>query len=310
MERGVITDEKLRELRKWAEWGVEVSNRSRKRATTIEPGSTHIAVAGIDRPTDELELLDGLMRLRAVSEPPGAVHLAGKGLHGDGHYLAIARHMQHVTGEVAFFEQPEHAMDSALRHQLSWHLVAMLKLRGHQVFCPASSSIPWDLVAGVDDRTVEFQLLDDKPARIALRPPTTVTADDAAWINTHYMAALELRGQQVSRRFGLAFNLAYAWNLTDDYRVALTLLWAALEALFGDQRDAPVTARLAARIAAWCPTVTDSEVRALYSVRCDAVHGRNLTPQAAQQAMTDTERLLRNAMVRAIELKRAPLADW
>jgi hypothetical protein len=155
---------------------------------------------------------------------------------------------------------------------------------------------------------VDFQLLDDKPARIVLRPPTAVTAADASWIDANYMTALELRGP--SRRFGLAFNLAYSWNLTDDYRVGLALLWAGLEALFGDQRDQPVTARLAARIASWCPSVSDAEVRALYSRRCDAVHGRNLTPEVARAAMADTEQLLREALVRAVEQNRAPLPDW
>lgn len=306
----MITDEQLQQLRKWAQWGVDVENRSRARVATLQSGSTHVAVVGIRSPSSEQVLLDGLLRLRAVAEPPGPVHLAGKAKHGDGDMLAIARHLSQVTAEIAFFEASDDPMAAPLRHSLCWHLVAMLKMRGHEVYCPASSSVPWDLVAAAAKDAIEFELLDDKPARITLRAPGEVTVDDVAWVNAHYMTALELRGTQVSRRFGLAFNLAYTWNLTDDYRVALTLLWAGLEALFGDQNDSPVTARLAARIAAWCPSVSDTQVRRLYSTRCDAVHGRHLSPQAAQHAMTETERLLRQALVHAIEQNRVPLPDW
>jgi hypothetical protein len=307
---GGISDEEIERLRQWAQWGVDLSNRSRARAATLKAGTLHVAVMGALAPNVPLVALGGVLGIRSVTDAPGAVHLAGKARDGDGGYLAIARYATGVACEIVFFDQVEHPMDGEMQHHLCWHLAALLKIRGHQLQCPASASLPWDLIAGAENGSVDFRILDDQPTRIVLRPPMKVTPGDVAWCDQHFMAAMQLRGVKVSRRFGLAFNLAYTWNLSRDYRVALTLLWAGLEALFGDQTDRPVTANLATRIAAWVPNTTDAHVRSLYATRCDAVHGRDLTASGASQAMIETERLLQDALRMAIEQGRVPLPDW
>ena len=305
-----ISAEDLDRLEHWARWGVEFANKSREMAASTEVGSLHVGVVGVVAPTVEALMLDGLVSIRPVVAPPGLVHIAPKVHTANVDYLAVARHATHINCEIAFFNRPEHPFTVEVQHSCCWHLIALLKIRGHQVYCPASSSQPWDLIAGAPDRSVEMRLLDDKPARISLRPPTPISAGDIQWIDRHYMTAFGLRSINVSRRFGLAFNLAYRWNLTDDYRVGLTLLWAGLEALFGDQNDHPVTSTLATRISGWLPSTSDAHVRRLYRTRCDAVHGRDLDASLSSQVMLETERLLQDALIVAIERNRVPLPDW
>jgi hypothetical protein len=305
-----ISDEQLANIERWAQWGVDVSERSRELAATLKAGSLHVGVVGVQPPSMPLSVFEGLMVIRPVTAPPGVVHLAGKARADDGNYLAVARHTPAVACEIAFFSPPERSLEMQFQLDLCWHLVALLKLRGHQLHCPIAASAPWDLIAGADNGTLDFQLLDDATSQIVLRPPMPITAADVTWIEEHYTNAFTLRGVHVSRRFGLAFNLAYSWNLAADYRVGLTLLWAGLEALFGNQNDHPVTANLAARIAGWLPGITEVRIRELYSIRCDAVHGRNIAQTNAVQAMLETERLLQDALTLAIERVRAPLPDW
>jgi hypothetical protein len=305
-----ISDEQLANIERWARWGVGVSERSRELAATLKAGSLHVGVVGVRPPSEPLSVFDGLMVIRPVTAPPGVVHLAGKARVGEGNYLAVARHTPNVVCEIAFFPPPERSMEMQLQFHLCWHLVGLLKLRGHQVHCPVAASAPWDLIAGADDGTLDFWLLDDAHSRIVLRPPTPITAADVAWIEEHYTNAFTLRDVDVSRRFGLAFDLAYRWHLNIDYRVGLTLLWAGLEALFGKQNDHPVTANLAARISDWVSGATEARVRELYSIRCDAVHGRKIAQTNAVQTMLETERLLQDALSLAIEKVQAPLRDW
>ncbi len=302
MER--LSAEKLKELRAVAQWGVDFAARSRSRSLTRSRGQLHVAAMGIEPPSTPLDI-GGAFLLRKVEAPPGIVHLVGKNIDGDAVAMAIARQMEAVTAELVFFDEKP---DSSL--ELLWQLAALLKLRGHQIYCPASSTVPWDSVAGAEERSVRLVKLDDTPARIVVRPPQVVSEVDGEWIDAHYEAALRLRNRTTSRRFALAFNTMYSWSHTADPRVALTMLWVALEALFGDQRDAHVTQALVNRITAWIPGASAGKIRSLYALRSDAVHGREFAGTMASETVRETDELLRRALMLAIERRRVPLPDW
>jgi hypothetical protein len=101
----------------------------------------------------------------------------------------------------------------------------------------------------------------------------------------------------------------YTWNHVADYRLALASLWCGLEALFGDD-ERRMTAKLVARVSRWVPSVPEHKVRALYKVRCRAVHGSWLDEAQAKSAIGETENLLRLALVRCIETNSKTMPDW
>lgn len=121
---------------------------------------------------------------------------------------------------------------------------------------------------------------------------------------------MRLRNKDISRRFGLAFDLLYSWNHTDNLRIALANIWCGLEALFGRQDDKPVTKKLVERICCWNPELNISNVRALYNKRCDVVHGRWINDNEIIGAVNDSQRILRLSLIKAIETNKTTLPDW
>lgn len=116
--------------------------------------------------------------------------------------------------------------------------------------------------------------------------------------------------QRKFHRFGLAFNVAYTWNHTNDPRLAVASIWSGLEALFGIQTDRPVTQRLIERIAAWLAGVSEQDIRDLYNHRCDAVHGRSMEEPEIIDVIRRSADLLRRSLVRCIERDETTLPDW
>jgi hypothetical protein len=302
-----VTSVNLQEARRILA-AVEDAAASPEEIALLEPGELHLGLFGVKAPNEPIKFLGGLMSLRGVRAPPGVVHLAGKSRGTPDPWLAVARSSSGISAELVFHEPEGEAFDTRGQLHMAWHLAALLRLRSHQVHAPVAASVAWDAIARADNGSVEFILLDDVPATISTRTPTRVSGADIAWIDANFMSALI--DADASRRLGLALRLLYTWNLTRDYRVGLTLIWAGLEALFGDQNDQQVTASLAARLTQWVPSVSEREARAMYKLRSDAVHGRELSRLASHAAVAKSEEWLRLALVACVEQRRRPLADW
>jgi hypothetical protein len=197
-------------------------------------------------------------------------------------------------------------------HDLAWHTAALLKLCGNWTLtCPASATVSWDTIAAADTQSVTFRMLDDVPKQIGFQQTLpSISRRDLEWVAAHWDTAFELRDFQHSRRFGLAFTIAYTWNHVQDARVAIANIWCGLEALFGVQTDRPVTRRLVERITAWLPDTAEDRLLKLYDRRCDAVHGRWLDSERLGETLKDSCEVLRGCLTRAIERGQTTLPDW
>jgi hypothetical protein len=222
----------------------------------------------------EFTILHDVLLFRALTNAPGLVHVIRASRRETPDYLVAARYSSAMTAEIAISAEAL-SEDSEMANSLAWHTLALLRLRqSSPMLCPASSTVSWDVVAAhVGD--VVIQSLDDVTRQIRLDDSRPLAGADFEWVANHWECAFRLRDQSRSRRFGLALSISYTWNHTSDPRVAISNVWAGLEALFGDRRDRRVSEALATRIAAWLPRETSkAEIRSLYSKRCDAVHGR------------------------------------
>ena len=223
--------------------------------------------------------------------------------------LAIGRDAQEITGELVL-NGPEGDSDPDLLLDLAFHAAVLLRLRcASSTYAPAAADVSWDTVAA-HDGDVRFVGLDEPASRVtASAHDFPVNQVDAEWVSASFVPALRLRDFEHSRRFGLAFNIAYAWNHSSDPRLAIANIWVGLEALFGDQGDRPVTRNLVRRITEWngCDA---NEVTGLYNVRCDAVHGRWVETADLAAPIDAAWQLLRQSLVRAIDVEDVPLPDW
>jgi hypothetical protein len=227
--------------------------------------------------------------------------------------LAIGRYSHSVAAELAVGNRDREGHgEPDFLHNLAWHTAALLRLRGHHLLsCPASSTVSWDTVAAIDNQSVHFRVLDDVPRQVALNVrESTVTAADLTWVRDNWDRALRLRDASSSRRFGLAFNIAYTWNHTQEARIAIGNLWCGLDALFGLQTDRPVTQRLVERIAAWLSDTPEQQIFDLYNHRCDAIHGRWMKDDELGMVLRGTMSLLFRSLVRCIEEGMKTLPDW
>ena len=257
---------------------LDVLQKAEKLARELTPAipkaKIYVGICGPALDFDSFSLLGTIGAIRKVTNAPGIVHVCRAANLKQTDYLGVSRYSLAVRGELAFGNPDGNSEPSKLL-DMAWHTAALIKLRGHTaLFCPALSSVSWDVISAVSDNSVTFGILDDVPRQIAAPSPKPVSLRDVEWAKSVWGTALELRDQEKSRRFGLAFNLAYIWNQTFDPRIAITNLWCGLESLFGDKTDRPVTRKIVERICNWLPSSPPTEVQELYNLRCDACHGR------------------------------------
>lgn len=281
---------------------------------TIPKAQLYVGMAGIRLKFDQFDIIPEFLKIRRVSNPPGMVHVcAAANLRGSD-YLGVARYSTGISAEIVVGQERlgKKNRQAGFLYELAWHTAALIKLRGFQMLvCPVSSTVSWDIIAGTPDHSVVFRMLDDvSRSIIAGMRRYSVAISDLQWITNNWERALELRNASTSRRFGLAFNIAYCWNHTSDLRVALANSWFGLEALFGIEGDHPVTKKLANRISSWIPGTDEANIRRLYDLRCDAIHGRWLPEKEIGGSIRQSYSLLRKALIVAIKRGQSTLPDW
>jgi len=290
----------------------EVEATARDLKSSVPPARIFVAICGVRTAFQSETIHELWATIRRVTNPPGLVHVCTAAKQPQQGYLAVSRFASAVRAELAYGSEllEKRSADRSLLG-LAWHAAALLKLRGHAgLICPAVASASWDCIAA-HAGDVRFEMLDDVPRRVTpSRAPTTITSDDIAWLRNHSDAAMVLRNHEHSRRFGLAFSIAYTWNHTQDLRVALANLWFGLDALFGKSNDRPVTAMLVGRISEWLGDTPEKDVLRLYNLRCDAVHGRWLEQAELEPAVRDSASLLARSLTKCIETRTATLPDW
>lgn len=288
----------------------EVEKLSERLLPSIPAGEWYFGLIHTDAEFDLLDIIhEELLQIRKVQNPPGIVHVCRAADLETTDYLGVGRYSAMVKVEIV----SKRSKNKSSIFGLVWHAVALLRLKGHSsLICPVASSESWDAINAIKKNKVKFRLLDDVPRQIALeKKAIALVPEDIEWVSEHYESALKLRDIENSKRFGLAFEIAYSWNLTADVRLAFANIWFALEALFGDQNERPVTKNLARRISAWLKKAEfDQEVRDLYNIRCDVVHGRNLDMLKLRDALNKSWDLLRKSLILAIESETVPLPDW
>ncbi len=293
---GIIDTVYQSELRAKAMWDI------------VPEGDIFVGMIGLQMEPKDYSIHD-YIGIRRVTNPPGLVHVCCAADKESDAY-GVARHSSAIQAEMVIGLGTKKQGKTALL-ELAYHTAALIKLVGHaNLICPVAATNSWDTIAAVKDRSVHFFLLDDAPQYLLIGESLRVLSqEDIELLNAYWEPALLLRQKNFSRRFGLAFNMAYTWNHTSDIRVGLANLWFGIEALFGCQRDRRVTQGLVERIVNWVPIFSRKTVRALYKERCNAVHGRMLT-NLSQKAVADSAELLREAIIVCIESSSAPLRDW
>ena len=285
----------------------EAEQKAKRLAKTVPNAKFFVAVCGVELEFDTFWLIDGYLSIRKVTNPPGTVHVCRAADLNKTDYFGVSRFSSAVRAELTSGGSECNRKDHSLL-DITWDLAALLKLRGHRtMFCPAFATASWDTVSAVSDNSIVFSLLDDVPLQIGSRHAPKVSISDAEWAKASLKATFELREK---RRFGLAMNIMYTWNQTFEPRMAVVTLWCALEALFGDKTDRPVTRRLVDRICSWLPSLSVTEVEESYNLRCDACHGRWLEPKEMAEAIDKADMILRQAIIRCVDTRTVPLPDW
>ena len=125
--------------------------------------------------------------IRAVTNPPGIIHVCQAANLKTTDYLAVSRYSHAITAELAagtlestHLNEPDALLDCA------WHAAAALKLRGMVgLVCPAFTSASWDTISAHKDQKLRFQMLDDVPRMLTAAKPKTLTVEDLHWVRDH-----------------------------------------------------------------------------------------------------------------------------
>jgi hypothetical protein len=303
-----ITEKDLKRIEAYMKPLQQAERRAHALASSLPKASLYVAICGTDVAFDHLPIANGLGFIRKVTNPPGIVHVCRAADLDRTDYLTVARYSSSVRAELGVGLVGREDMDFFL--DTAYHTAALLKLRNHaNLFCPCFATASWDVISGISNNRVTFGVLDDAPRRIRGTDLEKISAQDVEWTSQVWETALSLRDFDSSRRFGLAFNIAYTWNQTSDLRIALANVWCGIEALFGDKSDRPVTRSMVERITGWIPSLSFDEVQDSYNHRCDAVHGR-WVEQEILDSVYKADSILREALVTCIDKNSVPLPDW
>lgn len=129
------------------------------------------------------------------------------------------------------------------------------------------------------------------------------------WVRNHWQITQKLVDS--STEFELARNAIDQGQFIQNTALTLVFLWGALEALFSPS-TAELRFRVSALIASFLepPGIDRSErqkkIAKLYDERSKAAHGR---PKHSQQHLLDTFNLLRDVLLKMIELGSVPTSD-
>jgi hypothetical protein len=299
----------LNKIKERLSWFTKAEAKSTELMASVPNAAVYVGMTGCELDLDTFDVVDGLGIVRQVTNAPGIVHVCRAADLSKTDYLAVARYSNSISSELAFGLNGK--QEFAFLLDVAWHTAAMLKLRGHTTLCcPSYATRSWDILCAISDNTVGFGILDDVPRQIRGNRDAKIGARDLEWVRQHWSDALDLRCTDVSRRFGLAFNLSYTWNHTTDFRIGLFNLWGGLEALFADKTDRPVTRKVVDRICAWLSPLMPDDVERSYNLRCDAVHGRTLEDADLVEITCWTDEMLRQSLIRCIEQREVPLPDW
>ncbi len=288
----------------------DAEERAKLLISSVPSAHLFIAIENIELSFASFDIVDDLITIRKVTNPPDLLHVAQAATERTV-ALPVGRYSSYITAEFAIGNPEIREDERGLMLELAWHTMALLKLRGYiNTFCPAAATCSWDVISGQKD-AIEFQVLDDVPRQIRL--PITKTAvdlEDIRWVKDYWDNTLTLRDRNCSRRFELAFDIMFHWNHTSDLRAAIALVWAGIESLFGERTDQRISAALAQRISSWIPKVSQKEAMELYNHRCDAVHGRELSQDLIIKILDRSYFILKESLIKSIETKSITLPDW
>jgi hypothetical protein len=275
---------------------------------TVPRAVVYVGLCGTALAFEEYRLSNGIGLVRKVTNAPGIVAVCRAADLSKTDYLGVGRYSGSIGAELAFGLDINADMDFLL--SIAWHTAALMKLRQHpNLVCPCFATESWDVISGIAENRVTFGVLDDVPRQVRGVKPQPITLKDIQWVDAVWDTALDLRAVDRSRRFGLAFNIAYTWNQTSDLRIAIANVWCGIEALFGDKADKPVTRRVIEKICSWLPSLRADEVEDSYTRRCDAVHGRWLESDVMDSVIKANE-ILRQSLLQCIDSDSVPLPDW
>lgn len=291
----------------------------------------HVLVCGLRLAGDVFDLGSSLTLSRLIT-PLSIFDLAAVGAAGFREWATLEPLAQAASAEIISpaAEAGRPGYDALNK---CWLVSALLVIRGFvRHICPAVSAYSWNLIAGYQkahsatfrqqmaeegiDKAV-YQARDDLPPfhgqlldyHLRILVPkearsTPFDSEEAAWISTHFESFNRLASDD--ERFRFALQAAVDWRYAKDARAAVARLWAGVEALMG------IGAELAYRVSLFAATVVAprgparvaafKRVRALYNIRCKAVHGESITDERLYAGLNESFELLRAMLLDAVEL--------
>jgi hypothetical protein len=300
-------EDHLTRLEASARWLLDRQERARQRLAEREPGDWCFGLVGIRTEPEEGLSLSPYAHIRPVEEAPGEVGLASA-LQNKALFGAIGRYMPMLHYELVIPRGV--ARDAEMALNLGWNAVAGLRLHsGAEFLVPVVADHSWATIEGAPEGSCWAQLLEDTPRarRVVTEESEPLGMEDAEWIAQNFLQLLKLRANE---RFHFALDCLSSNYGESDYRMMTASLWAGLEALVGIRHE--LRFRLSAVLAALVRTpgverlALYRNVRQLYDVRSQAIHGATLSPTDFRQHVVAARQLLADCLMAIVELGRLP----
>lgn len=299
----MVNDERLKGIKNLSEHFTARKDRAAKRLNTTPEGYWYFAILGLKTEVDSFEF-DSLAKLQEVSEPPGAIEIAGA-LRDKVFFNAISRYSSSFEFELAVPRNSGNSEQAAFN--LAWWIISALRVKTlAEILIPAVSDYSWSTMAAIDGQC-HAQLLEDVPQAKRLAEPIEITSTDLGWVVANLNTFSELLE---TPKFRLAVETLTTHHFQNSERMVVAALWAGIEALFEVQSE--LRFRLSALIASMLEPRGKTRLelyrraKKLYDVRSKAVHGSPLSRTQIHEHVIEVRKILSQLLCKSIESKKVP----
>ena len=298
-----MSDDKYADLRRWAEYRIQRTERARGRQEAEEFRSTwYFGLVGLKSSVDDFRFSGGT-RLKRLVEPPEPQEFEAAIQHRS---IAGSVSRYKFTHELAidWGDTAEHAYLTA-----AYWSVTLFRLRsGGSILVPAYADRSWDHIAAVTDGSCVMRLLEDVPKAHFFPATAPLDGHDLEWVDSNWTKTGLL--YNADARFSVALDAYTSHHLQESPRMVCASVWAGLEAIVGAQTE--TTFRLALYLSAMLEQQGPARLEMFrrltkeYAVRSLAVHGGRLSPTKIQSNILYARELLRRLLIWLIERGTVP----
>jgi hypothetical protein len=280
--------------------------RAHNRLNDLKEDTWCFGIIGLECDFEEITI-SNLAKLRAVTEPPGEIELAGA-CQDPGIFGSVARYSRRITHELAIQKSTE---DPNISFLYAWCVMSVLRIKSNaDLLVPVAANYSWSVISALPSNSCIIQFLEDVPKAYRFQRDIEIEIVDIEWVRKHIDSFQDLTHEA---RFMHAITAFNEHPHHANVRMSCVSLWSGIESIFSI--DAELRFRISAYVAAYLRERGNGRLnlykrmKKLYDLRSKAVHGGKLSDDDIADHVKEVREILAECLVKIVQNGSIPSQD-